>query len=53
MTVSKRNGIEPDEYRPGDTLVLDEDFVMDTSEFRKFVVPEPDLIEDIAPPDVE
>jgi hypothetical protein len=53
MTAPKRNGNEPDEYKPGETLVLDEDLVMETSEFRKFVVPELDLLEDIEPPDLD
>lgn len=37
----KRNGADPDDYEPADTFVLDEDAVMETSEFRKLVDLEP------------
>ena len=51
MNPHERDSADPDDYEPADTLVLNEDAVMETSEFRKLVDLESDLVDEIEPPD--
>lgn len=51
MNPRKRKSADPDDYEPAETLVLDEDVVMETGEFRQLVDLESDLLNEIDPPD--
>lgn len=49
----KPKGIDPDDYESAETIVLDDDSVMNTREFRRLVAFDPDLLDEIEPPDLD
>ena len=53
MPPQKRKRNDPDEYEPAETLILDDGAVMETSEFEQLVALDPDLFEEIEPPNLD
>lgn len=51
MNAHKPKSIDPDDYEPAETIVLDDLPLMETVEFRRLVKPRKELLDEIEPPE--